>query len=298
MTGAGSATAAYALEDNFGEGPGTDAIWRQPGKNIQVNDLSAENALERVRDPDDPTPSGSRPGDFEGAASVAFTLTDDHWHDLVFADGGTALPTEPMSVPSAVWYFAAELPDGTTEPRTPTGAIVIDAEVTYQRNQNIQVELTMLFGYEPDDIDAPETIEKPSAEDVYTYHGADLDVDGVGQTLLQSTTLSLSNLARFRRGQDRHPHDAVTGAIEPELQSDSTFTERDQLDIALSGHDESAATIDKVDGELTFENGNGETIEYKIEGMQPTNYTWGQLVDPDDDLSEPATYHVTGVEVL
>jgi len=121
MTGAGSATVAYTVEDSYGSGPVAEPTWYQPGMNVTVGDLSVEQALERVRHPNDPTPAGSREGNWEGALSVSFELTDDNFHDLVFADGGTALPNSPMRAPSSTWYLAVDMPDGTTESRTPTG---------------------------------------------------------------------------------------------------------------------------------------------------------------------------------
>lgn len=300
MTSAGSATVAYAVEDSYGDLPtdadgNPDPTWIQPGIDISVGDLSVEQALERSRQPDDPTPAGSREGNFEGALSVSFSLAGEpHWHDLVFADGGTALPTSPMAAPSATWYLAVDLPDGSTEPRTPTGTIVQEASITYEQGSDIQVELTMLYGDEPSDVTAPSTVEQPSVEDVFTWHGASFQVDGMGQSLMQSATLSLSGLARFRRGQSRHPYDAVVDAIEPSLSTDSIWTERDQLAMAV---DDAGDVVGKVPATLQFENGQGTTIGYNLPGVQPTSYGWSDLVTPDSDLSEPIDWHVANVEV-
>lgn len=294
MTGAGSATVAYTVEDSYGAGPATDPTWRQPGIDVTVGELSVDQALERSRNPDDPTPARSKERNWEGAAQVSFSLTDDNWHELVFADGGTALPHSPMYAPSATWYFAVDLPDGTTESRTPTGAIVTEAAVNYEQGSDITVELTMLYGDEPTDIAAPSTVQQPSASDVYTWHGATFEVDGMGQSLMQSATLSLAGLARLRRGQGRHPHDAVVSAIEPSFSTDATFTERDQLALAVDNVDD---VVGESPATLTFENGQGSTIGYNLSGVQPTNYSWSDLVGPDTDLGEPIEYHVADVEV-
>jgi hypothetical protein len=298
MTGAGSATAAYTIEESFGAGPATDPTWRQPGIDVVISDLTVQQALERSRHPDSPLPQGSRPRDFEGGLSAEWTLTDANWHDLVFADGGTALPTTAMRAPSATWYFATELPDGTTEPRTPTGTIVIDAEISYERGSDIRVSLTMLYGFEPDDVTAPADadIQQPSDQDAFSYHGASFSVNGLNQPLMQSATISLTGLARFRRGQGRHPYDAVTGAIEPAFSTDAIFTERDQLAAAVDDVDDtSIEQIGKVPGTFDIENGQGDTIEYALADLQPTSYSWADLVAPDADLSEPIDYHVTNV---
>ncbi|WP_395166357.1 phage tail tube protein [Natrinema pallidum] len=295
MTGSGSATAAFTVEDSYGTLQ-AEPSWYQPGMDVTVGDLSVDQALERSRHPDDPTPAGSRPGSWEGAMSVSFSLTDANWHDLVFADGGTALPNSPMRAPSATWYLAVEMPDGTTETRTPTGAIVQEATVSYEQGSDITVELTILYGDEPDDIAAPSTIQQPSEADVFSWHGASFQVGGLNQPLMQSTTLSLSGLARFRRGQDRHPFDAVVDAIEPSFSTDATFTERDQLALAVDDTAGASGPVGKVPATFGLENGQGDTIEYTLSDCQPTSYSWSDLVAPDADLSEPVDYHVTDVD--
>lgn len=296
MTGAGSATVAFAKEDEYGDpADPVEDTWYQPGIDITAGDLSVDQALERVRHPHDPRPAGSRARNFEGAASVSFTLTDDTFHELVFADSGTALPSGPMHAPSSTWYFAVELPDGTVEPWGATGTIVPEVSWQYQQGEDIQVELTMLFGDVEDDIDTPDQIERPSKSEVYSWHGTTLKVDGFGQSLLQSASLSLSGLARFRRGTSRHPFDAVVDAIEPSLSTDATFTERDQLKLAVDDVDDDP---DEVDATLEFGNGLGETIGYDLSGVKPTSYAWSDLVAPDTDLAEPIEYHVSHVAVM
>jgi len=303
MTGAGAATACYALEDSY-DGPLVDSDadgtpeWYQPGIDITVGDLSVEQALQRSRQPDDPTPAGSREGNWEGALSVSYTLTDDNWHELVFADGGIALPHSPMQAPSSTWYFAVELPDGTVEERTPTGAIVTAATVNYQQGGDVTVELTILYGDEPSDVTAPADadIQQPTEDQAFSWHGASFTVDGLNQPLMQSASLSLSGLARFRRGQDRHPYDAVTGAIEPSLSVQAVFTERDQLTQAVDNTTGTSDTVGKVPATLSFENSQGTTIGYNLTDCQPTSYSWSDLVAVED-LTEPIEYHVADVEV-
>jgi len=297
MTGAGSAEVAYTVEDSYGDGPATDPTWYQPGIDVTIGDLSVDQALQRSRHPNDPTPAGSREGNFEGGLSVNFTLTDTNFHDLVFADGGTALPNSPMAAPSSTWFFEVTLPDGSTETRTPTGAIVTGATINYEQGSDVTVDLTLLYGDEPSDISAPSSITSPSKSDAFSWHGTTLDVDGLGQSLLQSASLSLSGLHRFRRGQSRQPYDAVVDAIEPSLSTDAIFTERDQLAQAI---DDTRGTSDEVptaSGSLAFENAGGTTITYNLTDCQPTSYSWSDLVAPDSDLSEPIDWHVADVEV-
>jgi hypothetical protein len=118
---------------------------------------------------------------------------------------------------------------------------------------------------------------------------------------MQSATLSLTGLARFRRGQSRHPYDAVIGAIEPSFSTDATFTERDQLALAVddTAGDTAGASepVGKVPASLSFSNGQGTSIAYDLIDCQPNSYSWSDLIAADTDLSEPIDYHVADVEV-
>jgi hypothetical protein len=298
VTGAGSATVAYAVEESYGN-PKTNPEWIQPGIDVTVSDLSVSQALSRSRQPDDPTPVASREGNWEGALSLSWTLTDGNFHDLVFADGGTDLPNTPTVPTSSQWYLDAELPDGTSEARTPTGAVVADAAINYQQGDDITVDLTLVYGDEPDGISEPSSIQQPVESDAYSFHGASFSVDGLSQSLMQSATLSLTGLARLRRGQDRHPVDAVVDAIQPSFSTDAIFTERDQLALAVDDVDSgSYEQVGQVAGEFALENGNGNTITYSLSNLQPTSYAWSDLVAPDSDLSEPIEYHVTDVSAV
>ena len=301
MTGAGSAEVAARLEDGYLT-PDTEGEWFQPGKDISVGDLSIDNQLTRNRDPDDATPDGSREGNFVGTASVSFTMTDDKWHDLLPFENGS-LSQQGGLAPSAEWYFGVQALDDDlaeiNESITAAGASVINAEVQYQEGQDVSVDLTIEFGDLSDSAPAAGEIVQPSSEDVYTHHGTDLSVGGVDQSAMQSATLSLANLARRQEQQARTPRAMVVGAIEPELTTDAIFSGPDQLELAVGGTTNSVG--DMIEGEetgsLTFENGLGETIEYTLSKLQPIDYSFTALVEPDTDLTEPVTYHVANVEV-
>jgi hypothetical protein len=113
---------AFTPEPEFGAGPGADPTWIQPGIDVAVSDLSIQQALERSRHPDSPLPAGSRPRDFEGGIGLEFTLTDANWHDLVFANGGTALPTSTTTAPSSAWKrrLSSWTDSGRSRPSNPT----------------------------------------------------------------------------------------------------------------------------------------------------------------------------------
>ena len=295
MTGAGSATAAYAMEPSGDYlGDPVDPTYIQPGKNIEVTELSLQNQLQRIRDPDNPEPFESLVGNLEGALGVTFTLTGDDWHELVFNDGGTGFTDGRM--PSSRWYLGVDYLDGTTE-RVAKGAVVTDATVQYQQGQPTTVSLTLLYGDEAANASiTPTDIQTAPEDSVHNFSGADLDVDGTSQTKLQSAQLSLSVNARFHRGPQRKPLDATIGSVNSALSTDAIYSGPDQKEIAYGGA-EPASSLDAVDATLSFENALAETISYSLGDLKPDTYGWNDLVNPEADITEAVEYHVSSVGV-
>ena len=293
MTGAGSATVAFAMEDEFLDLEASPTYY-QPGKNVQVQDLSIQNALERIRDPGEAMPVDSIAQTFEGALSVSFDLAGDAWHDLVFPDSGTSFPSGAYYTPSAHWYLGLDYLDGTAE-RVAKGTAVVDAQVQWQSGATVNVSLTMIYGNE--ELNAsitPANIEVPPAGDLYAFHGGDLELDSTIQAGLQQATLNLSNLARFRRGGDRFPMDVVGGAIDATLDVEATFTEEstDNVALAYGGSSEPASSLDSIPAQFALENGAGGSITYDLGSLKPDTYGWNNLVNPDEDTTESVTFHV------
>lgn len=303
MPQAGNARVAYRVEDGFLD-PDTEADWKQPGVNISVNDLSIDNELERVRQPDDATPIGSREGNVLLQASVEFVLTDDNWAvDLLPLDGGT-LSGSGRVVPTAEWVFEVEYLDADTtiddETVTLAGAAVQEATVSYSDGEFVSVELTLIGGGLSGNAPSAGGIIQPDDDDVFTQHSVDISVGGRDAEVIQSATLSLNNLAERSEQQERTPRAMVTGAIEAEWETEAVFAEPDQLELATG--DTTASIGDMIDGESSaeyhFENGLSDTVEFDLTDVQPANYEWSGLVDPEDELTEPITWHVADVEVV
>ncbi|AFZ74564.1 phage tail tube protein [Natronobacterium gregoryi] len=303
MTGAGSALpVAFAMEDEFMGGlkeEDGEPTFVEPGIDPQVEELDLQRQLERVRRPDDPIPLTSLAQNLEGAASVSFVLTDDNWHDLVFEDG----LIEKGLRPSARWHFGVDLIEGTVE-RITLGTVVTQVQIQYQQDQNVRVTLTMLYGDEVggDSDEAnefdPTDVERPAKSDVFASHSTSLEIDDAAvETYLQSAGLTISNLARFRRGAGFHPVDAVPGAVEPDLSTNATFTESDRRDIAYGGSTP-ATMLDEIDATLEFDRDDGsDPIAYDLE-VKPDNYAWNDLVQADTDLGEDINWHVSHVEAV
>jgi len=303
MTAAGAAEVAFTVESSFGTVAGTPT-WYQPGENISVGSASLERALNRARTPDDPRPIGSREGNREVALNVSFTVTDTNWHPLVFA-GASSLATTASLAPTATWYLSADTLPGEEE-RFIQGAAVESFSLNYSQNEDVTVDLTIIGAEEIDPADAgapavPSTIVQPTKDDIATFAGFDFDLNGSQlSTKLQSLTLDISGMARFRRGQQQTAVDAVVGAYEPSLSVEATLEDTTQRELAYgtSGATQPVDTVDESTGTITVANPAGTVSTYTVAGLQPNTYGWSNLVSADTDITEPVDYHATDVSFV
>lgn len=303
MTGAGSARVAFSVEDSFMTLADTPT-WTQPGEDISVSNVTLENALQRKRHPDDPTPDGSREGNAEGALSVSFSMTGTEFHDLVFADGGTALPTDAMFAPTATWFVEADTLDSVQD-RFLAGASVESASISYSQGEDVTVDLTIIYADEPEvggtygSAPAAGDITQPSKDDIATWHGVDITIDGVTVSDPQEASIDLSGLSRFRRGNDRFASDAVVGAIEPSFSLTAILEDNTQTALAYGSSSavEPLDTIDETTASVEVSNPGGVLATYDLAGVQPTSYDWSDLVSADTDITDPTEYHVSNVTV-
>lgn len=281
MTGAGSATIAVSPEDSFRTLPGTPT-WRQPGLDPEIGTLSIQNQLSRVRNPDDPRPIGSREGNYRGDFSVTFSLTDSNFHDYTLVNG--ALASAGDLAPSSTWYVAVDTPNGLEE-RFLEGVIVENATWNYQQGGKVTVELTCGVGNDmvASDADAPATpgsIAQPAKSDIVMWHDVDFSLSATAVDKLQSLTIDVANMARFRTGQQRKPLDAVIGAYEPTLNfsailSDSTNTEYAYGSSAATSVED---TIAQQTANVTF----GTVADYSLGHVQPNSADWQQIISEED----------------
>ena len=305
MTSAGSARVAATVEDSFRDLPDTPS-WFQPGENVEVGSASLENALARARQPDDPRPDGSREGNLEGALDLTYALTDTQFHDLVFpADSPVGLARSASLAPTATYYVEAELLPGSQD-RFMAGGATESLSINYTQGEDVTVNQTIIYADEPEvggthgDAPAVDAIQQPDKSDIVRFHGADLEIDGVGIEELQSFAIEISGMARFRRGQQRTPTAAVVGAYEPTLTVEATLQDGSQLEYAYGDADavEPQDQIVQRPATASFANPAGNLVSYNLAGLQPTTLDWADLTSPDTDITDPTTYHVDDVSVV
>ncbi|ELZ84391.1 hypothetical protein C453_12631, partial [Haloferax elongans ATCC BAA-1513] len=172
---------------------------------------------------------------------------------------------------------------------------------TYQQGGAVTLDLTMIYGDEPDLSTSitPSNVQKPTDSDVVAFHGFDVSVDGATVTKLQNATLQLSPNARFHRGNGRHPVDAVIGDVTPTLSTTGIYSGPEEIERAYgsTGATTPADRLDAVNGTVTTTNGSGTTDTYNLTGLKPQGYNWQDLIAADTDLTDPVTYNINDVTV-
>lgn len=302
MTGAGSAEVAYVKEDSFNTLPGVPT-WRQPFENITIGTASLSNALRRARQPDDPRPDGSVEGNNEGAYTITGTMTDTNFHELIFPESSnSSLATSASLAPTATWYLSADTLPGTEE-RFLSGAAVESVAWNYQQGEDFTVELTCIVADEPEvggsHGSAPSSISQPSKSEMVRHNGISFSLDSNTISLLQSLTVEITGMARFRRGPSRTPNDAVVGAYQPSMTVQAITEDNNQLQLTYGSSSATTTeeTVSEVSATLTVDNPGGNLATYNLNRAQANDTDWQDLVNGETDLTDPTTYHLQEVAV-
>lgn len=306
MTG-GAATVAFgketsfmgALEDSDSDG---NPEYYLPGRNLQIQTVELSNALRRMRTPDSAESVESIAGNLEGAFTAEWVLNADRVgdvHDIVFNDAGTGF-TDGVAATSR-WFTGIDYIGGTAE-RELIGVTPTEFRVEYTEGGMIRQSLTAVYGDEESNTSiTPSNIQTAGDGQSVPSHGADLTVDTVSQTKLESATLSVSNIARFQRGASRTPLEAVIAAPEATLDVEAVFSEADQLELAYGGGGSAATTpqdsLAEASGTLSFDVDGATATTYNLSAMKADSYGWEDLVAADSDLSESVSLQVNGVSI-
>jgi hypothetical protein len=296
MPGAGTAKVAFATEDTFRTLPDTP-VWRQPGENIEVGDLSFENQLSRKRNPDDPRPDGSREGNLVGSFSLTFEMTGTNWYDLIFPDG-TQLGDTGQSAPTATWYVSSDV-DGVTQERYLEGAGVTSVTVSYNQGEAVTVDLTITYTDEPDPsgFTTPSSIDQPTKDDIVNFNGFDLDFDGATVEELQSASIEISNMIVTRRDQSRYISGMDVGGYEPSL-SITAILNDDTLRSYAYGSSSAAEPLSQISettATATFDQPSGTLSTWNLSGVQVNTQAWQDLVSADTQTADDAQAHVADI---
>jgi len=295
---------AFAQEDSLGALPGTPT-WYQPGIDVTVTDATLNRNLADRRQPDDPRPKEAREGNRDGTLTVEFTMTDTNYHSLIFPEStNTSLATQGTDIGnagySATWYLEGQLPGGTDQERFLQGGCVQSVTWNFQQGEAPTVELQIVFQDETDSLSTPSSISQPTPADGVDFHSSDLSVNSASVSKLQNASATISNMARWQRGQQQTPVAAVVGAYEIRVNATPIIEDKDLRNIAYGTAAGTSSTVDDMDtvtGFLDFDNSNGNVAQYDFSNLKPTTYQWSDLVTADADVTEAIEFHATDLAV-
>lgn len=310
----GKPTVAYKHEP-VGDyrGTPTDSTFKYPGMNINVEDLSFENALARMTVPDDPATLDAVAQIFEGAIGLSWTLTEPWWLNHHFgnppsAGGETSAPytyswsTAFGAAQSSRWYFGLDYLSGTVE-RVVKGAVFPDVQVDFSMGDEVTINATGFYGDETKNTSvSPGTIHGKDSSPM-VFHGANFEIPNSSKLAkVESATLDLSTNIRAQRDLSRKPVDAVLGRPEPTLDLDKVVTSTSQLNLAY-GNSNAPVTGDldgAANGTVRFQAGSSSppALEFQLSGVTPNQYGWDQYPNPDEDTLESLSYFVNDLTAV
>lgn len=287
---------AFAVEDSFRTLPGTP-VWRQPGENIEVGDLSFENQMQRKRQPDSPTPDGSREGNWVGSFDISFEMTDTNFYELIFPDG-SQLGRTGQPAPTATWYVSSDV-DGVDQDRFLEGAGVQSVTINYNQGEAVTVDLTIRYTYEPDPagMTIPSSISQPTKDDIVNFGGFDLTLNGATVQELQSVSIEISNMIITRSGATRYLTGMDIGAYEPSLSVTGILNDDSFRSFAYgsSSAAEPLSEVDSTTATATFDQPAGTLSTWTLSGVQVNTQAWQDLVSADTQTMTDAQAHVADI---
>jgi len=304
MTGAGSGTLLFGLEDSFkgsvidDDGSGNPSYW-DVGRNPTIQQLSLQNQLQRMREAGQIQSVESVAQNFEGALNInaiVNTATHDAVERVVFNDGGSGFTTGRAQ--SAQFVVGSQYLDGTgtsNKLRALGGTIPTEYTINYAQDGLLEVSLTMLYATESD-ASMPTDVTRPAGGGDAAAHSFDLSIDGTSITDLQSATLSFSSLYQFRRGNPRDPIAAVLS--QPEATLDATAIWDGPSRALEQAYGSAGATtpadrLDSVSGTADITVDGTAVSTYDLPQLTPDTYDWNNVIS-GEDTTEQISYHING----
>lgn len=297
MSGAGSATVAWAEESSYNSGLVGSPTYRLPGANTTVETAEMTRNLAESLVPDDPEAQDLIAQQFDGQLSVSFVVTDDQFHRLVFNDSNTGFTNG--TVTSAEWFLGVDHLSGTTE-RQIQGWVCESAEISYNGTTDL-VRATLSGPYAEEDKNTaitPGTVSDNVGGNEVPGHGATFKINSSRVGKLQSGTVSFSQLARLIFDSNSPiATDAVNGNVQQSVDLTAVFDDRQRLELAL-GSASATSTEDFVDSKsatVSFDHDGNKKADYSFTDVKPESYSWQDLVNPESDLTEAVTLRAFGV---
>lgn len=288
MTGAGSGELIFGHESDFmGSLTGNPDLYAF-GRSPTLSELSLQNQLENLREGDSVWSVESVKQNFEGAVSVEATVSADVHNEvekIPFNDGGTAIKSGLSS--SARIFVGVQYPTGSTD-RVLYGCIPTEYSISYEQGGMVTYSLSMLYAdEEPSTSVDLTTATRVTDDSSVPFHGFELDIDGTTVSDLQSSTLSVSDIARFQRGSGPTPNRGVIAAPSATLDADAIYTGPSRMDIARgNATGKLPDRVDSVSGTITLTVDGTTVSTYNLSGLSPDTYNWNEVLGTEDTTDD------------
>jgi len=298
MTGAGTTSVAWTREDSYSSLP-SSPTYVYPGRDVAVNTVELQNALQRSRLPDDNEAIEAIAQQLEGALELEYDLV----HPWVLTDVFVSEHTDSDSdgvlewsmgagqMPTSRWFIGVDVGSSTCE-RELKGAATTQLQIQISEGSNVRVTQTIVYGDEEKASSmTPGSIEGGD-QSPYVYHGGSLTVDGTTQKKMQEATLELTNNGSLDRGWERKAIDAVAGDAEYNLSASKIADDSISSNVTTAYGNSTAPTstsgIDGVTGEIPLTRGDGDQITFSLSGVRPDTYGWDNIPPTGDERVQEA----------
>jgi hypothetical protein len=296
---------AYAFESSYlGTPEGTDPTYLTPGADVNVENLSAQNAAQRIRVPGQADPYDLIYNNFEGQMSVSGTVTAGNldWLRAVTAASSSPYEFQIGTPASTRWYIGADPRAGTAE-REAMGALVPQASLTIETDSEVTFDLTIVYGDESfNNTLTNGSVIQPTG-DALVFHGAEFALPTSNtKKLPQSVTLQLNSQARLLRGFSRHPAAAQMGAHESQVEFGAIYDkETGSTSLAYGSTGATAPTTapdDGINGEVTIADSAAQNVmTATLGGIGADNYDWSNAGNPNEDMMENGIFFVNSPSI-
>ena len=304
MVGSGAGDLAW-LHEPVGDyrGSPTDATYKVTGQGQALDDLTIENALQRLRNLSAEAKE-TIATTFEGAISVSGTVTEDTAWLLnhVMGQPPTTSGAGPYThtwdvvssglVQSARFFVGLNHLTGYAE-RTLKGVVFPQIDFENPEDGPATYTATGFFADEELATSATPGPAPSTTSDAFVFHGGNLDIDGATQTKMRTAALSIQTGAHGIRGWERKFSDVVIGAEEHTLSTTKIVTETNLLTKSFGNSTAPVTSSDvaSVPVALTLGN-NSETLMFNLPRVTPNTHSWDQIGNANEDKTETVEFFV------
>ncbi|MFC7044298.1 hypothetical protein ACFQH6_01775 [Halobacteriaceae archaeon GCM10025711] len=200
---------------------------------------------------------------------------------------------------SSRWYLGLDYLDGVAE-RELMGVVFPQLRVQYQEGQPVRMDVVGFYGDEQKNTSLTPGSLVGKDDDPMVFHGATLSIpSATAVAKLQSGTLNIQTGAHAQRGAGRHPVDAVLGGVNTTLDVTDIITDTSKLELAYGAADAPATTVSgAADASFKFTTPGTSSLDFQLSGVTPNEYSWNDFTNPDTDVTEQFTNHVTSVTAI